>query len=230
MRKRISLLITLFLSTFVCVPSVFAVNYYENVRVRTEFSEEIVLTNIDSIEIYLEDATEYSKDYLLEKDKNFELTIENVPVGPYNLRYGVVNNDEIGYYRVSATVNVDEATNSLDVLINVSLQNNIKTDTTLTQEDIDRISGTTEPTTKDQSSGIIVEDDEDDETDNEANEDTNVTSKDIEQAREKEKQEEKKRKNRKRNSIIGKVMFSIIGLVFLSIIIYAAIKISRANK
>lgn len=232
MKKIICFVSVLLFSIFTCLPNAYAVNYYDKVVVKTIFSEDIDLTNIESVEVFLEDSTEYSRNYLLEKDKNFELTIENVPVGPYNFRYGVVNNDEIGYYRVSATVNIDEGANMVEVLVNVLEQNNKQSTQALTQEEIDRISGstTTSTTTKASSSGIIIEDDEEETKKNESKEESTTIPKDVEEARNQAKREEEKRKNRKKNSLIGKILFSLIGIVFICALSYAAIKISKANK
>lgn len=234
--KRI-FFITIFMIGFVLfTPNVLATSYYDGVHVKTSFEESIDLDEIEEIEIHLEDATEYSKDYILEKENNFELTIEDVPVGPYKFIYGVVIGDEIGYYSVSANVNIVSAANLVEVSVTVEKAGEKTTSSKrLTQEEIDKIKGTTtNNSTKkvdDDTGEIIIGDDNNDEN-NQSNDNEEKTTipAEIEEARKKEEEENRKKEERKRNSLIGKIMFSIIGIVLLGLICYAAIKISNANK
>lgn len=234
--KRI-FFITIFMIGFVLfTPNVLATSYYDDVYVKTSFEESIDLNEIEEIEIHLEDATEYSKDYILEKENNFELTIDDVPVGPYKFIYGVVIGDEIGYYSVSANVNIVSAANLVEVSVTVEKAGEKTTSSKrLTQEEIDKIKGTTtNNSTKkvdDDTGEIIIGDDNNDENDqsNDSEEKTTIPA-EIEEARKKEEEENRKKEERKRNSLIGKIMFSIIGIVLLGLICYAAIKISNANK
>lgn len=234
--KRI-FFITIFMIGFVLfTPNVLATSYYDGVHVKTSFEESIDLDEIEEIEIHLEDATEYSKDYILEKENNFELTIDDVPVGPYKFIYGVVIGDEIGYYSVSANVNIVSAANLVEVSVTVEKAGEKTTSSKrLTQEEIDKIKGTTtNNSTKkvdDDTGEIIIGDDNNDENDqsNDSEEKTTIPA-EIEEARKKEEEENRKKEERKRNSLIGKIMFSIIGIVLLGLICYAAIKISNANK
>lgn len=234
--KRI-FFITIFMIGFVLfTPNVLATSYYDDVYVKTSFEESIDLNEIEEIEIHLEDATEYSKDYVLEKENNFELTIDDVPVGPYKFIYGVVIGDEIGYYSVSANVNIVSAANLVEVSVTVEKAGEKTTSSKrLTQEEIDKIKGTTtNNSTKkvdDDTGEIIIGDDNNDENDqsNDSEEKTTIPA-EIEEARKKEEEENRKKEERKRNSLIGKIMFSIIGIVLLGLICYAAIKISNANK
>lgn len=236
--KRILLIFMVFATFFLFDTKVNAINTYNQVKVKTSFEETIDLNNIEEIEIHLEDATEYSKDYILEKNNNFELTISDVPYGPYHFVYGVVIGDKIGYYNVSAEVNNTNDDSSLEVLVNVTTNKSTTTNKTLTDESINRIVGTEVQTTvsttktENDTAGIII----DDETDHDNSgliveeDETTTVSKDIEEARKKEAQEEKKLETRKRNSLIGKIMFSIIGITLLIGIIYASVKIHNANK
>lgn len=234
--KRI-FFITIFMIGFVLfTPNVLATSYYDDVYVKTSFEESIDLNEIEEIEIHLEDATEYSKDYILEKENNFELTIDDVPVGPYKFIYGVVIGDEIGYYSVSANVNIVSAANLVEVSVTVEKAGEKTTSSKrLTQEEIDKIKGTTtNNSTKkvdDDTGEIIIGDDNNDEN-NQSNDNEEKTTipAEIEEARKKEEEENRKKEERKRNSLIGKIMFSIIGIVLLGLICYAAIKISNANK
>lgn len=234
--KRI-FFITIFMIGFVLfTPNVLATSYYDDVYVKTSFEESIDLNEIEEIEIHLEDATEYSKDYVLEKENNFELTIDDVPVGPYKFIYGVVIGDEIGYYSVSANVNIVSAANLVEVSVTVEKAGEKTTSSKrLTQEEIDKIKGTTtNNSTKkvdDDTGEIIIGDDNNDEN-NQSNDNEEKTTipAEIEEARKKEEEENRKKEERKRNSLIGKIMFSIIGIVLLGLICYAAIKISNANK
>lgn len=234
--KRI-FFITIFMIGFVLfTPNVLATSYYDGVHVKTSFEESIDLDEIEEIEIHLEDATEYSKDYILEKENNFELTIEDVPVGPYKFIYGVVIGDEIGYYSVSANVTIVSEANLVGVSVNVEKASEKTTSSKrLTQEEIDKIKGTTtNNSTKkvdDDTGEIIIGDDNNDENDqsNDSEEKTTIPA-EVEEARKKEEEENRKKEERKRNSLIGKIMFSIIGIVLLGLICYAAIKISNANK
>lgn len=234
--KRI-FFITIFMIGFVLfTPNVLATSYYDDVYVKTSFEESIDLNEIEEIEIHLEDATEYSKDYILEKENNFELTIDDVPVGPYKFIYGVVIGDEIGYYSVSANVNIVSAANLVEVSVTVEKAGEKTTSSKrLTQEEIDKIKGTTtNNSTKkvdDDTGEIIIGDDNNDENDqSNDNEEKTTIPAEIEEARKKEEEENRKKEERKRNSLIGKIMFSIIGIVLLGLICYAAIKISNANK
>ena len=234
--KRI-FFITIFMIGFVLfTPNVLATSYYDDVYVKTSFEESIDLNEIEEIEIHLEDATEYSKDYVLEKENNFELTIDDVPVGPYKFIYGVVIGDEIGYYSVSANVNIVSAANLVEVSVTVEKAGEKTTSSKrLTQEEIDKIKGTTtNNSTKkvdDDTGEIIIGDDNNDENDqSNDNEEKTTIPAEIEEARKKEEEENRKKEERKRNSLIGKIMFSIIGIVLLGLICYAAIKISNANK
>lgn len=233
--KKIRNLLIIFMF-LVCPLNIHAQNYFDKVSVKTIFEDKVKLEEINEIEIHLEDATEYSKDYILEKSNNFELTIEDVPVGPYKFLYGVVIDDKIGYYSISATVNKDEINNSIEVLVTVETTN-MKTDSNgFTEEDINRIEGSTgtnnnknENKLNDSNSGEIIIGDEE-ESNSLENEEPTTVPKEIEEARKKEEEEIKKKEKRKQNSLIGKIMFSIIGIVLAGLIIYAAIKISNANK
>ncbi len=234
MKRKLIFIIT-FIFTFLCFQGFAnATNYYNEVIVKTTFEDNIDLNAINEIEIHLEDATEFSKDYLLEKDKNFELAINDVPVGPYKFMYGVVIGDNIGYYSVLASVNIDENNSSVQVLVNVTESNKKNNNTSLTQEEIDRItngnsvSTTTKVVDSDDNSGLIIEDDNKEEKKEE--EETTTVPKDIEEARKKEQQEEKRKQNRAKNNLIGEIMFFTIGIALLIVIIYATIKISNANK
>lgn len=237
--KRIFLIFMVFATFFLFDTKVNAINTYNQVKVKTSFEESINLNNIEEIEIHLEDATEYSKDYILEKNNNFELTISDVPYGPYHFVYGVVIGDKIGYYNVSAEVNNTDGDSSLEVLVNVTTNKSTTTNKTLTDESINRIVGTEVQTTvsttktENDNAGIIIDDETDHDNSGlivEEDETTTTVSKDIEEARKKEAQEEKKLATRKRNSLIGKIMFSIIGITLLIGIIYASVKIHNANK
>ena len=166
MKRKLIFIIT-FIFTFLCFQGFAnATNYYNEVIVKTTFEDNIDLNAINEIEIHLEDATEFSKDYLLEKDRNFELAINDVPVGPYKFMYGVVIGDNIGYYSVLASVNIDENNSSVQVLVNVTESNkkNNNNNTSLTQEEIDRItsgnsvSTTTKVVDSGDNSGLIIED------------------------------------------------------------------------
>ena len=232
MKRKLIFIIT-FIFTFLCFQGFAnATNYYNEVIVKTTFEDNIDLNAINEIEIHLEDATEFSKDYLLEKAKNFELAINDVPVGPYKFMYGVVIGDNIGYYSVLASVNIDENNSSVQVLVNVTESNKNNNNTSLTQEEIDRItsgnsvSTTTKVFDSGDNSGLIIED----ENKEEKEEETTTIPKDIEEARKKEQQEEKRKQNRAKNNLIGKIMFFTIGIALLIVIIYATIKISNANK
>ena len=232
MKRKLIFIIT-FIFTFLCFQGFAnATNYYNEVIVKTTFEDNIDLNAINEIEIHLEDATEFSKDYLLEKAKNFELAINDVPVGPYKFMYGVVIGDNIGYYSVLASVNIDENNSSVQVLVNVTESNKNNNNTSLTQEEIDRItsgnsvSTTTKVVDSGDNSGLIIED----ENKEEKEEETTTITKDIEEARKKEQQEEKRKQNRAKNNLIGKIMFFTIGIALLIVIIYATIKISNANK
>ncbi|MCX4249291.1 MAG: hypothetical protein OSJ65_05970 [Bacilli bacterium] len=235
--KKIFLTFTFVFAFFSFYGNVNAINTYNQVNVKTAFEENIDLEKIEEIEIHLEDATEYSKDYILEKSNNFELTISDAPYGPYQFVYGVVIGDKIGYYNVSAEVNILNDDNSLEVLVSVTTNKNTTTNKTLTEESINRIVGsvtqtTTTKVTENDNAGIIIDDetDHDDSGLSVEEETTTTVSKDVEEARKKEKQEEKKIETRKRNSLIGKIMFSIIGVTLLIGIIYASVKILNANK
>ena len=232
MKRKLIFIIT-FIFTFLCFQGFAnATNYYNEVIVKTTFEDNIDLNAINEIEIHLEDATEFSKDYLLEKAKNFELAINDVPVGPYKFMYGVVIGDNIGYYSVLASVNIDENNSSVQVLVNVTESNKNNNNTSLTQEEIDRItsgnsvSTTTKVVDSGDNSGLIIED----ENKEEKEEETTTIPKDIEEARKKEQQKEKRKQNRAKNNLIGKIMFFTIGIALLIVIIYATIKISNANK
>lgn len=232
MKRKLIFIIT-FIFTFLCFQGFAnATNYYNEVIVKTTFEDNIDLNAINEIEIHLEDATGFSKDYLLEKAKNFELAINDVPVGPYKFMYGVVIGDNIGYYSVLASVNIDENNSSVQVLVNVTESNKNNNNTSLTQEEIDRItsgnsvSTTTKVVDSGDNSGLIIED----ENKEEKEEETTTIPKDIEEARKKEQQEEKRKQNRAKNNLIGKIMFFTIGIALLIVIIYATIKISNANK
>ena len=232
MKRKLIFIIT-FIFTFLCFQGFAnATNYYNEVIVKTTFEDNIDLNAINEIEIHLEDATEFSKVYLLEKAKNFELAINDVPVGPYKFMYGVVIGDNIGYYSVLASVNIDENNSSVQVLVNVTESNKNNNNTSLTQEEIDRItsgnsvSTTTKVVDSGDNSGLIIED----ENKEEKEEETTTIPKDIEEARKKEQQEEKRKQNRAKNNLIGKIMFFTIGIALLIVIIYATIKISNANK
>ena len=235
MKRKLIFIIT-FIFTFLCFQGFAnATNYYNEVIVKTTFEDNIDLNAINEIEIHLEDATEFSKDYLLEKAKNFELAINDVPVGPYKFMYGVVIGDNIGYYSVLASVNIDENNSSVQVLVNVTESNKNNNNTSLTQEEIDRITSgnSVSTTTKVVDSGDnsgLMNCHSGGRYEEEKEEETTTIPKDIEEARKKEQQEEKRKQNRAKNNLIGKIMFFTIGIALLIVIIYATIKISNANK
>lgn len=236
MKKYLLSTIIAIISLFVLIPNIYAINYYNSVNIKTVFEENIDVENIESIEVVLEDSSEYSKEYLLEKDKNFSLNLENIPSGPIYFRYGVVNNDEIGYYNVSADINLNEQLGIAEVVVTVVLQNNeVRQHVTLTPEDIEKINGSSSTTNKinddqDEDSEVIIDDDDRSEEKNDKNKNNEEVSDEIKEAREKEARDKEKAETRKKNKIIGRILFSIIGIFLLIAIIFVAIKISRANK
>lgn len=224
--KKVSMLICLFLLTIVFIPNCYAINYYTSVSVKTAFSEEINLEEINTIEIAYADQTNYTKYITLTKDNNFGTQLENIPVGPINVEYGIVNDDTIGYYNVSADV-YDNYDNTMEIIVNVSLQNNTKNENVVNdlQDKIVPSTNASNVNKNDHSSHKEETDISEDKTT------TSTTNKVIiDEEEELKKQEAKKAANRKKSNIIGIVMFSIIGIVFGVFIIYAAIKISKANK
>ena len=205
MKKILLSFLVLMIVSFIFIPKTYALNYYNSVNIKTAFSEDINLESINWIEVHLEDSTEYSKEYFLEKDKNFTLNLENVPVGPYNFRYGVVNDDQIGYYKVSADIVINEEANIVDVTILVTLQNNQTYENSSLNND--NTSNTTtndsSPVVDDEDSEVIIgEEDEKDKNEekdkSQTNEDDEVLSDYIKQEREKEEQAIKKILNRKK--------------------------------
>ena len=112
-----------FVSIVAFIPKSYAINYYSSVNFNTAFAEEINLEGIEKIEIAYADQTNYTKYLILTKENNFESTLLDVPVGEINVEYGIVNNDTIGYYSVSADV-YDNYDNTIDVVVNITLQNN----------------------------------------------------------------------------------------------------------
>ncbi|MCH5167612.1 MAG: hypothetical protein J1F35_06980 [Erysipelotrichales bacterium] len=237
MKKLLLSFLVLIIFSFIFIPNTYAINYYSSVNIKTAFSEDVDIERIEWIEVHLEDSTEYSKEYYLEKDKNFTLSLENVPVGPYNFRYGVVNDDQIGYYKVSSDIVINEETNIVDVTILVTLQNNeTHTKVTLNNDEVSNIVGNNttnnnnnSAVNEDEENEVIIGDDEEENSEQTANDEEKLTDY-IVQEREKEQLEIEKAKKRKRNSLIGKILFSIIGLVLLIGGLFVAYKISVANK
>lgn len=239
--KKIFLLI---ISVFVFVQPVYAARYYQNVAIKASFSEEVNLSDIKTIEVVFEDASEYSKSYILKKENNFELNLENIPVGPFILRYSIVNDDVIGYYSAQAEVTENELQNSLDVMVTIALQNNKKntTDDNKISNLIDQINkktpsnslnnGATNTTTSsNNSSGIIIDDEDISDDDNETDHDPNYKpTNPITNSGSDEKRQEERAKNRQKSNLIGTIMFSIIGVFLLFGVIITSIKFIKANK
>lgn len=238
--KKILIII---ISIILFVPSANAVNYYQSVNIKTSFAEEINISDIKTIEAVFEDASEYSKSYILTRDENFTLNLENIPIGPFSLRYSIVNDDVIGYYNVQAIVNEISDTNSLDVLLKVEIQNNQKKDnlSNIVSNLIEEInnpsnktnsSSTNQPnktTTAANNSGIIIDDDENHDTTRKTTT-TSLTYDEIEEARQQEQKEKERLENRKRNNLVGIILFSVVGGFLLIALLAAIIKISKANK
>ncbi len=239
--KKIFLLI---ISVFVFIQPVYAARYYQNVAIKASFSEEVNLSDIKTIEVVFEDASEYSKSYILKKENNFELNLENIPVGPFILRYSIVNDDVIGYYSAQAEVTENELQNSLDVMVTIALQNNKKntTDDNKISNLIDQINkktpsnslnnGATNTTTSsNNSSGIIIDDEDSSDDDNETDHDPNYKpTNPIANSGSDEKRQEERAKNRQKSNLIGTIMFSIIGVFLLFGVIITSIKFIKANK
>ena len=232
MKKIFIITILSFFSMLLYIPNTNAVAFYTNVTINTAFDESIDLNNIEWIEVFIEDSTEYSRSYVLEKDNNFTLNVKDVPIGPFIFQYGVVNDDEIGYYRVSADININKETETVVVTVIVTLQNNQVYDRIpLTEDDVNNIIGSDE----EEDNITIDEDDEEDEDivigsdKSEENEDEDILD-EIKEEREKEKLEKEKEENRKKSNLIARIMFSIIGIVIIIGVLFVTIKISRANK
>lgn len=233
MKKAFIFMILAFFSVLIYIPNAYAITYYEDVTIRTAFDESININNIEWIEVFIEDSTEYSKSYILNKYNNFTLNVDDLPIGQLIFQYGVVNDDEIGYYRVSADINIYNETKKADVYVIVTLQNNqVYERIPLTEEDVNNIIGSNtneDETLKDNNNKndeIIIGKNESEKNDSEEEE----IPDEIKEAREKEKLEQKKEENRKKSNMIGRIMFSIIGIILAMGIIFVAIKISRANK
>ncbi len=225
--KKIFMFLCLAISFFGFRANIYAINYYSAVNFKTSFSEEINLEEINKIEIAYADQTEYTKYLMLLKDNNFESILTDVPVGDFSVEYGIVNDDTIGYYNVRADV-YDNYDNTLDVVVNITLQNNPKNED-LTGDLKTEIVPSTNQIKPSNGTTTAVSDEEIDISDSTTT--TSTTNKvDIKEEEEQQKREEEKRQNRKKSNIIGIMMFSTIGIVIIVAGIYAAIKISKANK
>lgn len=226
--KKIVLIICLLFSAFAFIPNSYAINYYSSVSFKTSFAEEINLDTIEKIEIAYVDQTNYTKYLMLTKENNFESILENVPIGEINVEYGIVNDDTIGYYNVSADV-YDNYDNTIDVVININLQNNQKNEE-LSEEVKKELStsiNTGNNTNKDPSNS---NENEDIDVSGSTTKTTTTIRNEQKEQEEIRKKEEKKAANRKKSNIVGIIMFSIIGITLFVAIVYASIKISKANK
>lgn len=226
--KKIGLLICLFLSAIAFIPNSYAINYYSSVKFKASFAEEINLDSIDQIEIAYVDQTNYTKYLILTKENNFESTLENVPVGEINVEYGIVNNDTIGYYNVSADI-YDNYDNTIDVIVNINLQNNQKNEE-LAEEIKNELSTSNNSGSFKETTTNSSENDPIDVSEGNTTKTTTTIRNELEEQEEIRKQEEKKAANRKKSNIVGIIMFSIIGITLFVAIVYATIKISKANK
>lgn len=209
------------------IPNGYAINYYDSVKFKAAFSEEINLEEIKEIEIAYVDQTNYTKYLILTKESNFESILKEVPNGTINVEYGIVNNDTIGYYNISADV-YDNYDNTIDVIVNVKLQNNVKNEEIKDDVKKDIIpsgnsSNSSSTTTSNSTGSTTVSSNNNAKT-------TTKSSVRVEDEEEIRKQEEKKIANRRKSNLAGTILFSIIGLTVLIAGIYAAIKISQANK
>ncbi len=219
--KKIFLLIIIWLSGIIFIPNTLAINYYDNVEVTTVFDESIEIDDIKQIEIAYVDATGYTKYFILKKENNFEYTLENVPVGDdISVEYGVVDNDYIGYYNISSELNVEDNTANLVILVTIT--NNEK-NSNIPEEIKEMLES---------SSNYNDVSDENDLDDNIEITTTQVktTSKEEEKEKEKEQEEKEQEEHNKKSNMIGIILFSTIGLVLLIAILYATIKIIKANK
>lgn len=232
MKKICAFMILAFFSMLICIPKTYAITYYEDVNIRAAFDESIDINNIEWVEVFIEDSTEYSKSYILNKYNNFTLNVDDVPIGQFIFQYGVVNDDEIGYYRVSADININNETKTVDVNVIVTLQNNqVYERIPLTENDVNNVVGSN--TNKDETTNDNREDDEiiigGYESEKNDSDEEEIPD-EIKEAREKEKREREKEEKRKKSNMIGRIMFSIIGIILAIGIIFVTIKISRANK
>lgn len=228
--KKLLMIFCLVIGLFLFIPNSYAINYYDSVNFKTAFAEEINLEEITKIEIAYADQTEYTKYLMLTKENNFESTLTDVPIGNILVEYGIVNNDVIGYYNVTAEV-YDNYDNTIDIVVNVTLQNNIKNEDLIDglKKEIVPSSNYTGQTTTNK---VDADNQESEEIDISNSSTTTTTTKKIVEEDEEaaQKKAEEKALNRKKSNIIGIVMFSIIGIVIFVGAIYASIKISKANK
>lgn len=224
--KKILLLICLIFSAIAFIPNSYALSYYDSVIIKTSFAEEINLDEIEKIEIAYADQTNYTKYITLYRENNFEGVLENIPVGTINIEYGIVNDDTIGYYNVSADV-YDNLDNTIDIVVNVSLQNNQKNEEIFNEEKKNLMDSTN---VKNENKDVnnSSDNEEIDISDSTTTKTTTTVKNDLEE--EIRKREEKHAINRKKNGYIGIIMFSLIGLAISVAIIYATLKISKANK
>lgn len=215
----------------VFIPNIYAISYYDSVTIKTSFSEEIDLDKIEKIEIAYADQTNYTKYITLLKENNFESELESIPTGDIKVEYGIVNDDTIGYYNVSADV-YDNFDNTIEIIVNVSLQNNQRNEELVDDVKKDLMESNNVNSFNNNTNNTNNSNDNDDVdiSENNTNKTTTTSKKDLEKQEEIRKQEEKKAANRKKSNIIGIIMFSIIGITIFVAIIYATIKISKANK
>lgn len=228
--KKILIFIIFVFSLFM-TNDVFAVEYYEKVSILTSFEEKIDLNKIESIYLTIEYQSGRELDLVLNKNDNYSIDLNDVIKEPIKISMAIVKGDNVARFDISSNV---EYTTETQVVVNLMVRereittNKIDID----QDLLDKIYNQETTTTS-----TNINDNEPDRTTTTSRIITNskgeiITTKSSQEIKKEEKELEEKQKEietKAKNSIYI-IVFSAIGIIVVCVIIYAAIKISRANK
>lgn len=249
MKKVLIILIALI--TITSINSVYALSYYDSVNITAVFSEEVDPYSIDTITVSLGLPTEEEKVVELKLSDSFSKDIIEIPKGNIEFLYGIVDDDRLSEYTVTGNVIKTPNNSDLEIKIVVSkTQNNEVSSKDLTEDQYNIIQGGKIKSDKDYGKILVKNEDgtysykskDNQSTDDEQNDNgldidlsednTTITTKKIEvnKTSEEIKQEREEKRIKEKNSIIAKILFTIIGVVLLCAVVFASVKIMNANK
>ncbi len=212
------------------ISSVHATEYYQNVYLRTSFAPDVTMSEVNSLVVLFDDATDRTFDLSLEKNANYQLIINNVATGDIDFSLAMVAGDYKSKYIVEPTITPNENNELyIDLLVKVR---EVNTEQVIVDENLWNYiedpennpypyNTITESTTKNptNSEGEVIIPNEVTTSRTIENNEVRTTS---------SLQEQKKRIQRKNKIYV--VLLGIIGIILTIVIIYVTIKFMRANK
>lgn len=238
MKKGLLYVLLLFITSILYIPSAFAINFYSNVLFTAYFEEDVDVSKLNNIIIEYTDSTEKLKKLVLSKENNYTLNIDNIPIGDINVFSVLEENDIYGYYKMTPEI-VPNIDSTIKVNIYIGLQNNIKNEITINdsiKQSVLTAGVNNKTTTTNAINSETTIDKNANDTNSDIKEDLKTTSttktlslydKTVIEQKEREKE---KQKNIKQNNKIGMILYTIIGIIFIIIILFVFVKVINANK